>query len=112
MGKAYGGLQHAADYGVDTYKGLSKSLKGTGLQAHHIVEKRLVNAIGIADHKLMKSVAVTKAEHQAFTNPWRQVIPFGTDYSTLSKDYIWEAAQEIYKDAPELMKAAQETVFN
>lgn len=60
----------------------------------------------------MSSVAVTKDEHQIFTNAWRQVIPYGTDYSSLTKKQIWDAAQEIYKDSPELLNAAKKQIYN
>jgi len=85
-------------------------LSGTGLQAHHIVEQRLAQTLGI-DSKLMDSVAVTTTEHQAFTNAWRQLIPYGTDYSKLNQSQIWDAAQKVYKDYPQLLDAAKNTIF-
>ncbi|WP_144687055.1 hypothetical protein [Acetivibrio clariflavus] len=90
---------------------MTKSLKGTGLQAHHIIEQRLADVLGISNTKSMLSVAVTKTEHQAFTNAWRKLIPYGTNYSTLTKTQIWNYAQEVYKDYPALLDAAKKTIF-
>lgn len=63
------------------------------------------------DVNSMLSVAVTPAEHQAFTNAWRDVFKYGMDYSTLTPEIIWDAAQDIYKDYPELLDAAEEILF-
>jgi len=93
------------------YSALQKTLKSTGLEAHHIVEKRLADALNISNSNSMLSVAVTKAEHQAFTNEWRKLIPYGTDYSSLSINQIWEAAQKVYKNYPALLEAAKNTIF-
>ncbi|RXE58098.1 RHS repeat-associated core domain-containing protein, partial [Acetivibrio mesophilus] len=109
--KALGDLSQASKYGIDTYGNLTKSLKGTGLQAHHIIEQRLADVLGISNTKSMLSVAVTKTEHQAFTNAWRKLIPYGTNYSTLTKTQIWNYAQEVYKDYPALLDAAKKTIF-
>jgi hypothetical protein len=55
---------------------MTKALKGTGLQAHHVVEQRFAGVMGGNATQRM-SVAVTPAEHQVFTNAWRQAIPYG-----------------------------------
>ena len=60
----------------------------------------------------MLSVAVTKAEHQIFTNAWRDVFMYGMDYSTLEIADIWKAAQQIYKDYPQLLESAKSILFN
>ncbi len=106
----FGGLTKAKQYGVKAYNALKKTLKGTGLEAHHIIEQRLVKHLNI-DVKTMLSVAVTKAEHQKFTNAWRGVFQYGMDYSTLQKADIWKVAQKIYKDYPELLDAAKSILF-
>ncbi|WP_054750422.1 hypothetical protein [Ruminiclostridium josui] len=107
----FGNLSKAAEYGLDSYSALHKKLKGTGLEAHHIIEKRLAKALGISSTNSMLSVAVNKTEHQVFTNAWRAIIPYGTDYSKLSKDQIWQAAQKVYKNFPALLEAAKKTIF-
>ncbi len=105
-----GDLSQARKYGIQSYKSLRNLLKGTGLHAHHIVEKRLVAYLDIDVHNML-SVAVTPAEHQKFTNAWRRRIPHGTKYRELSREYIWEVAQEVYKDYPEILKAAEKILF-
>lgn len=60
----------------------------------------------------MLSVAVTTKEHQNFTNAWRKIFAYGkTDYRNLSKQEIWEAAQKVYTDYPDLLDAAKEILF-
>ena len=46
---------------------------------------------------------LTKAEHQLFTNAWRQLIPYGS--VGISKAAIMSFAQEIYKNHPALLRA-------
>lgn len=105
-----GDLSRASEFGIKSYKALKKLLKGTGLEAHHIIEQRLVKHLGI-DLGSILSVALTPAEHQRFTNAWRAIFKYGMDYSKLSKDDIWKAAQKVYKDYPELLKAAKKVLF-
>ena len=107
---AYGDLSRAADYGIDSYKGLRKVIQGTGLEAHHIIEKRLVQLMSI-DTNSMLSVSLTLAEHRKFTNAWREWFPYGMDYSTVTIAELWDAAQEIYKDYPALLDAAWVILF-
>ena len=86
-------------------------MKGTGLQAHHIIEKRFAEVLGLKSD-FMSSVALTREQHQAFTNAWREWFPYGiTDYASLTKDKIWEAAQNIYKEIPELLEATRNEIF-
>ena len=110
IAEGFGNLSKAGEFGIKSYKALRKELKGTGLQAHHIIEQRLVKHLGI-DVGEMLSVAVTPAEHQKFTNEWRKFFKYGTNYKDLKIEDIWEAAKEIYKDYPELLKAARKTLF-
>ncbi len=56
----------------------------------------------------MLSVALTTTEHQKFTNAWRNTIPYGSDYSELTKEKLWDYARSIYKDYPDLLNAAKE----
>ena len=107
---AFGDLSKAREYGIMGYNALRRALKGTGLHAHHIIEQRLVKHLDI-DIGNMLSVAVTPAEHQKFTNAWRAVFKYGTDYTELTTDDIWQAAQKIYADYPELLEAAEEILF-
>lgn len=106
----YGNLSRASEFGIKAYKKLRKALEGTGLHAHHIIEQRLVKHLGI-DVTTMLSVAVTTSEHQVFTNAWRAIFKYGMDYSKLTVQDLWEAAQQVYKDYPELLKAAKTILF-
>jgi len=58
----------------------------------------------------MQSIAVTAAEHQGFTNAWRVAIGHsnsGAATTTLNatREQIFQAAREIYKDYPAILKA-------
>ena len=97
------------DVGIKAYSTLKKEIKGTGLQAHHLIEKRFANQLNL-DPKKMNAITLTKEEHQKFTNAWRQLIPYGTDYTELSVEEIWEVAQNIYAEHPELLKAVSQTL--
>lgn len=52
---------------------------------------------------------VYKGEHQVFTNEWRSLIPYGSDYGEMTSDFILEKASVVYKDYPDLY---QEVVKN
>ena len=106
----FGVLSKASDYGIMGYNSLRKVLKGTGLQAHHIIEKRLVKHLGI-DIDNMLSVAVTIEEHRAFTKAWREIYQYGMDYSKITVDMLWKSAKKIYKDYPELLEAAKKILY-
>ncbi|UTY59245.1 RHS repeat-associated core domain-containing protein [Massilia sp. erpn] len=98
------GFQKAANYGIQSYKDLKKLTAGTGLEAHHLIEKRFASVLGVAE-KEMKSIALTEAEHQAFTNAWRKLIPYGEGTANATKDQVESAAKQIYKNYPEILKA-------
>lgn len=85
-------------------------MRGTGLDAHHIIEQRLVKHLGFNTDEML-AVAVTKSEHQAFTNAWRNLIGHGYNYSELTLDDLWEYAQIVYENYPELKEAAYKTLF-
>jgi hypothetical protein len=98
--KAWGGLTRAAQWGIQSYSQLTKAIKGLGLQAHHIIEQRF----GL---NITSSVALTKAEHQAFTNAWRSLLPYGKSYTV---NQVWAAAQKVYAKYPELLAAAKKAL--
>lgn len=66
----------------------------TGLQAHHLIEKRFAGLLG-QNARQRLSVAVTQAEHQAFTNAWREAIPYGAGTANATKAQIMNAARQI-----------------
>ena len=81
-------------------------LKGTGLFAHHLIEKRFAGKLGQNINKML-SVAVTKAEHQIFTNDWHDAIKYRKNGRPLiaTRQQIYAKARKIYKDYPEILKA-------
>jgi len=83
---------------------LTKALKGTGLQAHHLIEQRFAGLFGGKASQGL-SVAATKAEHQAFTNAWRRAIPYGQGTRAATRESVIEAAKDIYKDHPAILQA-------
>jgi len=92
---AWGILSRAAEFGTKTYRDMRTALQGTGLQAHHIVEQRFGLDVDV-------TVAVTRAEHQIFTNAWRAQIPFGSMDVTYMQ--VWEAAKVVYANFPAILE--------
>ena len=76
------------------------------MQAHHLIEKRFANQLNL-DYKKMNAIALTKEEHQKFTNAWRKLIPYGTGTKSADIEKILKSAEMIYKDYPELLQAIQ-----
>ncbi|MCR5386074.1 MAG: hypothetical protein K6E69_03040 [Treponema sp.] len=114
-GNTFGNLSKAAEYGINTYSQLRNAVVGKGLQVHHIIEQRFLNCpalqkLGLTANKML-SVVLTPEEHQQFTNKWRAAFAYGIDYATITVEQIWEKAQEIYANYPELLQAAKETLF-
>ena len=55
--------------------------------------------------------ACDAVDARIFSNMWRSFFKYGkTNYNKLSISQIWEAAQKIYADYPELLKAAAQTL--
>ncbi len=105
--KAFGGLSRAAEFGIKPYSELRRLLEGTGLRAHHLIEKRFANQMG-QDAREMLAIAVTPAEHQAFTNAWRKLIPYNTGAKAVinvTREQVLAVAKEIYSRHPEILKA-------
>lgn len=100
---AWGNLSMARHYGLKPYTMLRKALKGTGLQAHHLLEARFEEILGQKASQML-SVAVTKSEHQVFTNAWRRLIPYGAGTEGATKKSIMEAARKIYADHPVILR--------
>lgn len=103
-------IDNAAD-SIDTYKDLRKVSKGSGLEVHHIVEKRFANSIGIQNTDDMLSIALDKQTHRKFTKAWRDEFKYGINYSALGKNDVWNAAQRVYANYPSLLEAARKTIF-
>ena len=92
---------------VGTYKNLTKITAGTELQAHHLIEQRFKDVLGVKSGDML-AVALTKEQHQVYTNRWREAIGYIKDYSNYSKEQITEAAKRVYYDAPDLLKIVEE----
>ncbi len=101
---AFGGLSRAAEYGIKPYNTLRQMLQGSGLQAHHLIEQRFAAILG-QNARQMLSVAVTQAEHQAFTNAWRALIPYGEGTATATAPAVIQAARQIYANYPAILRA-------
>ncbi len=115
----FGNLKHAKKFGIDTYSGLNATLRAlkinkneAGIHVHHLIEQRfkeiMKNILG-SDPNKWKSVVLTKAEHQVFTNAWRQRIGYANDNvllttSNATKEQVLAAARDIYKNYPEILK--------
>ncbi|AEG01994.1 RHS repeat domain-containing protein [Methylomonas methanica] len=54
-------------FGIQAYSKLRPAIKGMELEAHHLIEKRFADVLGVKAREML-SVALPKAEHQAITN--------------------------------------------
>ena len=72
------------------------------------MEKRFSEILGIVNSNQMPSVVLSHEQHLAFTNAWRQAISYGIDYTV---PMIWDAAQNIYQDYPDLLNWARTTIM-
>ena len=90
---------------IDTYRDVRKVTKGTGLEAHHIVEKRFKDALKLDINSTsdMLSVPLTKEQHRVFTNAWRKApLSYG---SKASLEAVVQRGVELYGKDPRLMRA-------
>jgi RHS repeat-associated protein len=86
-----------------TYSEVRAAIKGSGLQAHHLIEKRFARFFGKAGHML--SAGLSPEVHQAFTNAWRTAIPYGRGTAAATGESVLNAAREIYKDSQQILNA-------
>ena len=101
---ASGVLVHNTCGDTDAYNSLVRANKGSGNEVHHIIEKRFVKVTNSASTGQMPSVVLTKAQHRAYTNLWRQSIPYGS--KSVSAARVMEAAKKIYANSPKLLELA------
>jgi RHS repeat-associated protein len=104
----------AAEFGIKSYDKLKELTKGTGLEAHHLIEQRFAKGLGLQAGKI-PSVALTPEEHRMFTNAWRSTIGYNGDNRLITTanatlEDIWAAAQKIYADSPELLEKVRQTL--
>ena len=103
----YGNLSRAAEFGVLTEGKMAKAIAGTGLQRHHCFEVRFKPKMD-GDPRMKLTIAVTPAEHQAFTNKWHEAIGYGkkgTWNPDIQRAEIVAAARKIYEKYPAILKA-------
>ena len=80
-----------------------------GLEVHHLIEQRFAETLGVNPSNI-PSIVLTREEHRVFTNRWRQAIGYNNMNSPLitsraTRALIWEKAQEVYYDRPDLLEA-------
>ena len=107
--KGLGGFQRASEFGIKSYKELRKLIKGTDLEAHHLIEKRFAQTLGV-NPSSMEAIALTKAEHQLFTQAWRAEIGYNGSNALINtanatKQQVLDAASRVYANHPEILKA-------
>ncbi len=100
--------EKVVDGTIDTYKNLRKVNKGNGKEVHHIIEKRFAKELKIGNTNEMLSIALDKDTHRKFTNEWRTALPYKRPHTS---EEIWEVAQKIYQQYPELLEAARKTLW-
>ncbi|MEM9141349.1 MAG: DUF6443 domain-containing protein [Bacteroidota bacterium] len=108
-GKGISVLGYASKYGIKSYKELVKLTKGKGLQVHHLIEQRFAGILKVSPGS-MKSIALTKFEHQVFTNAWRAQIGYRGSNAAITtanatRAQVEAAAKIVYKDYPTILKA-------
>ncbi len=111
---AYGDLSQAAEHGIKAYRELRKATTGTGLQVHHLVERRFANLLRLTTSQSgsIPSVVVTPEEHQVFTNEWRSVIGYVNSISNINTSKatyqdVYSAVNRIYQNYPVLLEESR-----
>lgn len=107
---SFSSFSRASEFGIRPYSELKGLTAGEGLNAHHLIEKRFANTLGISPSE-MPSVALTPAEHAIFTQSWRQTIPYGNGTVNATIEQIEAAARQIYQNHSDLLEASLKT-FN
>ena len=105
-GSRFGSLTHSSS-GIASYSVQRTVTAGQGgsIQAHHLIEQRFARVMSqsVGD---MPSVVVTRAEHQVFTNAWREAIPYGPNGTGMAtRVQVEGAARQIYGEYPEILQA-------
>ena len=92
---------------IGKYKSLCKTIKKRKklkIEMHHIIEKRF-GKLKLKGNDY-PAIPISKDLHRVITNRWRKERPYGTDYKKLNKKTLIKAANQVYKDMPELRKVA------
>jgi len=104
--KPFGKLLQAERFGIQRYGALKYDLRGTCLEAHHLLEQRFADQLD-KNPKDMLAVALTEKEHRRFTNAWRRMIPYGLKTKVATVDQIHGAACRIYRRYPAFLNALE-----
>jgi len=98
---------------IGKYGALRSEVKAAGLSkelnCHHLIEKRFAKTLGVKSGDI-PAVALTKGQHQAFTNAWQKAIKYGdrgvlnTQTATLGDLKL--AVGDIYKNDPDLLESS------
>ena len=89
-----------------------RAIRQAGQQTHHLIERRIYERIPQLKkiwprHDQMPGVNLTPAQHQQFTNLWRQFFPYRNQSGHIANptlDDVIAAAEKIYTGRPELFK--------
>ena len=68
------------------------------------MEKRFADVLGQSADDML-SIAVTPAEHQVFTNAWRQAIPYGAGTRAATPELVTATARQVYAEYPDILRA-------
>jgi len=104
--KPFGKLLQAERFGIQPYGPLKYDLRGTCLEAHHLLEQRFAPQLGRKPREML-AVALTEAEHRRFTNAWRRAIPYGARTRKATLDQIHGTACRIYRRYPAFLNALE-----
>ena len=87
---------------VGAYRDMKKLVKGTGLEVHHLIEKRFANKLGLNENDIL-SIAISGSDHQKITNAFRKIIGYNNDKNAqlITRDAnandVWKAVVDVYK---------------
>ena len=99
-------VRKGIELGIESYGKVRATARLVGGEAHHLVEKRFAAVLGMKPSE-MQAIVLPKSVHQAFTNAWRKAISYGSGTASATREQIAKAAQNIYAEYAELVKAAQ-----
>jgi len=87
-----------------SYKQLKNLAKGTGLEVHHLLEKRFAVALGIKNTDEILSIAIDPDTHKNITKAFRNKIGYKNDISkvlrtnTANAQDVWTAVVDVYSE--------------
>ena len=101
-----GVLVHNAgpEYVIGTYSNLRKLATGTDYQVHHLIERRFKHLFGQSMGEMI-SQTLSRVNHQAFTNAWRNAIPYGHGTKIATREEVLAQAKIIYANFPDILTA-------